>query len=236
VPDLLEKLVALRADRLVTETPSSYKRLKVDEQDYMRKIEFVLADDTLYTLYVGTSPSYGVAHVRVKGQDQVYLATGLSSSDAAVRAASWIDTLYLSLEQEQVTRIALENANGRFEFVRDEAGTWSMAGLAADETLRSSAVTSLVSRISSLRMVAPLGTEEEADYGLASPAATITVQAGDQSYVLAVGALRAEDNAYVVKSSASPYYVRVAEYTVGEYVDKTRDDFLELPPTPEPGS
>jgi hypothetical protein len=37
-----------------------------------------------------------------------------------------------------------------------------------------------------------------------------------------------------VISSESPYYVRVSEYTVKDFVEKARDGFLELPPTPTP--
>jgi hypothetical protein len=49
-----------------------------------------------------------------------------------------------------------------------------------------------------------------------------------------VGAQSEEDNSYVVSSSESPYYVRVADYTVENFVERVRDDFLELPPTPTP--
>lgn len=49
-----------------------------------------------------------------------------------------------------------------------------------------------------------------------------------------VGAQNPDDESYAVKSSESPYYVQVAGYAVQDLVDKTRDDFLELPPTPTP--
>jgi len=39
-----------------------------------------------------------------------------------------------------------------------------------------------------------------------------------------------------MKSSESPYYVRVSEYTVKMLVERGRDDYVRLPetPTPEP--
>jgi hypothetical protein len=239
VSGFLDKLVALKADRLVTQTRSSHGRLKVADDDFERIVEFALADGTSHVLYLGTSPSYSVSHVRVKGQDQVYLVSDLSSMDATTSAGTWIDTQYVTLVQDQVYELTLENANGRFVFTKDDAGTWTMSGLGADETFKESAVTSLVSRVSALRMTRPLGTEEKDYYKLGQPLAVLTVRTRDeggatQTHTLAVGARLVEENAHFTKWSDSPYYVLVAQYTVKEWIEGTRDGFLELPPTPTP--
>jgi len=57
-----------------------------------------------------------------------------------------------------------------------------------------------------------------------------------ESLTLRVGAQSGEDNSYVVISSESPYYARAAGYSVEDYLEKTREDFLEPPPTPTPES
>jgi hypothetical protein len=129
----------------------------------------------------------------------------------------------------------LENKNGTFEFVK-EGETWSMAGLGEGEAASSTAISSLVSRASSVRMLRPLGTEAKPSYGLDAPNAVLVVQArsaeGTQStYTLHVGAKSEQDGSYVVKSSESPYYVRVAEYTVSEWVETFKEDLLEEPET-----
>lgn len=238
VPELLAKIVALKTDRLVAQTPASHKRLKVADGTFERLIEVELADGATHRLYLGTSPSYGASHVRADDQNEVYLAS-LSISDVGVQASSWVDTLYLSLTQDQIVALTLENKNGRFEFEKDDAGTWTMKGLAADETLNENNMTSLVTRVSSLQMVGPLGKTEQDGYGLKQPNAVVTVNTRDgegnvKTYSLRVGAKSGEDNSYVVISSESPYYVRMSEYTVKDFVERTRDDFLELPPTPTP--
>jgi len=238
VPEFLEKIVALKTNRLVTQTSASHKRLKVADDDFERRIELELADGTIHSLYLGTSPSYGATHVRAEGQNEVYLAS-LLASDAGVNASNWIDTLYFSLTQDQIVAMTLENKNGRFEFEKDEAGTWTMKDLAADETLSENNVKSLVTRVSSLRMLRPLGKTEKDEYGLKEPNAVVTAQTRDdegntKTYTLRVGAKSDEDNSYVVISSESPYYVRVSEYTVKDFVEKVRNNFLELPPTPTP--
>ncbi|MBM4464315.1 MAG: DUF4340 domain-containing protein [Chloroflexi bacterium] len=238
VPPFLEKIVALKANRLVTQTPASHKRLKVADDDFDRRIELNLADGTTHRLYLGTSPSYGTLHVRVNDQPEVYLAS-LSASDAGIFASNWIDTLYFSVAQDQIVALTVENGNGRFEFEKDDAGTWAMKGLAADETLNQNNVTSLATRLSSLRMLRPLGKTEQDEYGLKEPNAVVTVETRDdegntRTHTIRVGAKDDEDNSVVVISSESPYYVRVSEYTVKDFVEKARDDFLELPPTPTP--
>jgi hypothetical protein len=53
---------------------------------------------------------------------------------------------------------------------------------------------------------------------------------------LIVGNRSEAGNAYAVKWSGSPYYVHVAEFSVGEWIEYTRDDFIEVPPTPTPSS
>jgi hypothetical protein len=238
VPEFLDKIVALKTDRLVTQTPASHKRLKVADDAFERKVELELADGTTHRLYLGSSPSYGAIHVRADGQNEVYLAS-LSAPEAGVLASTWIDTLYFSVTQDQIVALTLENANGRFEFEKDDAGAWTMKDLAADETLNENNVTGLASRIAALQMLRPLGKTEKDEYGLQEPNAVITVETRDdegnaKTYTIRVGAKSDEDNGYVVISSESSYYVLVSEYTVSNFVERTRDDFLELPPTPTP--
>jgi hypothetical protein len=234
VPELLDKLSSLLVGRPVTESKESHARLKVADDAYTARVELKRADGTLRTLYVGTSPSYGASHVRVAEQDEVYLAADLSSADVGTRVSNWIDTNYALPAQEAVAAM-LENKNGAFEFVR-EGETWSMTGLKEGEAASSTTISSLVSRASSVRMVRPLGTESKPSYGLDAPNAVLVVRArsaeGTQStYTLQVGAKSDQDGSYVVKSSESPYYVRVAEYTVREWVETSREDLLETPET-----
>jgi hypothetical protein len=129
--------------------------------------------------------------------------------------------------------VTLENTNGTFTFTKDDEGKWTMDGLAADETLDQTKVTDLVRRAASVNMTSPLGKEEKASYGIDEPNAVATLETEDKTVILSVGA-KDSDNSYVVTSSESPYYVRVSEYSVKDLVEKTRDDFLQLPPTPTP--
>lgn len=246
VTALLTKIVGLKADRLVTETSSSHKRLKVANDDFERLIEFELADGTRQQLYVGTSPAIGVAHVRSGGDDEVYLTSDLSAQDAGLEATAYAEQVYFSVPRDDVTAITLENTNGRFELERTVSESegvtsdeWSLASLSSDESLSQAKVKTLFNRAVSVSMLRPLGKEEKAEYGLQNPTAILTIKTrsdgeGDKTYTMHVGAKEESSNTYVVISSESPYYVRVSEFTVQDFVENTRDDLLELPPTPTP--
>jgi hypothetical protein len=234
ITPLLDKIMGLATGRLVTRTDASYKRLQVAPNDFMRRIDFETADGTKYTLYLGSSPQYGATHFRVDGQSETYLTNELSTWDTNATAASWVDTAYLSVPEDDITKMTLENANGPFTFTKDDEGAWTMDGLAADETLDETKVTDSIRRAASVNMTSPLGQEEKASYGMERPNAVVTLETEDKTVTLRVGAKDPDDNSYIVTSSESPYYVRVSEYSVKDLVEKTRDDFLQLPPTPTP--
>jgi hypothetical protein len=236
ITTLLDKLVALKGNRLVAQTPSSQQRLQVADGAFQRRLELTTSSGTALTLFVGSSAGAGASHARVGGQNNVYLVDNLAAWDLGTDPASWVNPVYLSVPPADVTAVTLRNANGEWSLAKDAQGNWTMADLSAGETLSANNVESLVNAVTSVRLLRPLGKSEDPAYGLAQPAALVTIQAktGDQSktYTLAVGAQDPGDKSYVVKSSESPYYVRVAEYTAKDLLERTRDRFLEATPTP----
>ena len=238
VKPLVDGLAALEADRLVTQTSASHERLQVAEDAFERRIDFQMADGTLHRVYLGSSPSFGVAHVRAEGEDEVYLTSDLSSQDAGVEATAWVDTTYFSVPQEDVVTVTVENAQGTLEFEK-EGESWALVDLAPDDTLSEGMARSLVNRVLSVSLLRPLGMEELDAYGMQEPIAIVTIRtqgedAAQKTYTLLVGAQDPEDNGYVVKSSESPYYVQVREFSVQDIVEKGYGDLIEVPPTPTP--
>ena len=57
----------------------------------------------------------------------------------------------------------------------------------------------------------------------------------EKTITLTIGAKDAADSTYIVKSSESPYYVKVADYSVKELVERGKANFLQQP-TPAPGA
>ncbi len=241
VSALLVKIADIQTERKVTETSDSHQRLGVAEDNFEGLVQFEMADGERHQLYLGTAPSYNVLHVRADDQDAVYLALGMQLYDVRTEVTAWVEPVYFSVDQDQIVGLTLQNDNGRFVFEKDEAGEWTMAGLGPDESLNPNNVNVLVNRLVSVRMQRPLGQQEQAAYGFDAPQATVTVLTQDAegrewTDVLRVGALQGEgeEAGYVLKSATSPYYVLVADYVVDDLIIRTRQDFLEQPPTPEP--
>jgi len=236
IDSFLTKVAGLKTNPLVTRTSASHKRLEVADDGFARRVDLTQADGSTATLFIG-SASGGGTHVRAGGQDEVYLTRDLGSFDANANVNGWIDTTYLSVPQDKVTSLTLENANGTLEFEKDASGNWTLKDLAAGEVFNPNNLTTLLTRLSSLAMIRPLGKADKPEYGLGQPTAVVTVKANDDSggtktTVLRVGAKDDESNTYVVISSESPYYVRVAGFSVEDFVTRTRQDFLQAQPTP----
>jgi hypothetical protein len=234
ITPLLDNIVGLTTNRLVTRTDASHKRLQVAPDDFVCRIDFETTGGAEHALYLGSSPKYGATHFRVDGQSETYLTNELSTWETKADAASWVDAVYLSVPQDDVTKMTLENTNGTFTFTRDDEGNWTMDGLAADEILAEAKVTDSIRQATSVNMTTPLGKEEKTAYGMDEPSAVVTLETITKTTTLRVGAKDPDTNSYVVTSSESPYYVRVSEYGVKNLVENTRDDFLQAPPTPTP--
>jgi len=232
VSEFLTKITELDTGRLVTTTAGSHKRLRVAEDDFIRRIDLETASGEHYELYLGSSPRYNVTHFRIQGQDETYLTDALATWSTNADPASWIDTMYLSVAESDLQAITLRNSHDTLEFTRDAEGNWQLAGLAEGEALDQGRVTSFVARMTSLNMQRPLGKSERPEYGLNAPQAELALHTLDKEIVLKIGNLDSEKRAYTVKSSESPYYVQVSQYSVSDLIDKTKQDFVLATPTP----
>jgi hypothetical protein len=125
-------------------------------------------------LFVGSSPNYGVNHVRRGDEDEVYEARGLSPWDLRAESGSWIDTQLLDVRAEDVMSLKLSNPNGEIELARSN-GTWVLGGGGdAAAPLDPMKVDSLVRSIGTLRFSEPAGKIDEGqDYGFGAPSATL---------------------------------------------------------------
>ena len=234
VAPLLRKIEQLRTGRLVTVTEGSHARLQVAEQKFNRKMQITWSDGAQNTLLLGSTAGAGATHFRLLEESEVYLTADLTPWEANTAASNYIDTQFFSVPRDAITAITLQNGNGSFTFAkRDEKWTWSES--TADETLDDTVLNGLLSQVSSVRMIAPLGKVPKPSYGFEQPlaTATITSEVGGalQEHVLRVGAER-EGN-YVFSASGAEYYVSVSAYTAGNLIDKTHADFVQASPEEE---
>jgi hypothetical protein len=234
---VLDKVVALDTKRLVTRTSASQKRLQVGPDSFLRRVDLETTGDARYTLYLGSSPSYGATHVRAEGRDETYLANSLTSYEFYTTAASWVDTAYFSVAQDQLSAVIVKNAKGTLTFNRDGAGNWTLAELPAGEQPDAEVVKQAVDRATSVTLLQPLGKANLPAYGLDNPLAVITLQQKEgQPITMLIGAQDPTDQSYVVHVSTSPYYVRVSQYNMKALVENGVSEFVAPKETPTPQS
>ena len=82
VTRLISDVLAIDTGRLVADTPASHGRLRVDPNNYGRRIELDRATGDPVVVYLGSSPNANATHVRLDGQDKVYLTAGALASEA----------------------------------------------------------------------------------------------------------------------------------------------------------
>lgn len=232
--DMISKVLEIDTRRLVADDTSSHARLQVTEEDAVRTVDLETSDGNTLTLIVGSSPSFRSTNVRRSDSNNVYIANGLQATDLRTDYSSWVDTSYLAIPQSDVTGLTLTNGQGTLTFTEVSTDTWTLVDLAEDETFNQNNLTSLLTRIGSLNMVQPLGKEAAPEYGMDSPGATMIIDwqtaAGEaERTTLTVGAEPLEDGNYVIKSSDSAYYVKVASFTVENILERGRADYLQLP-------
>ena len=233
ITPVLEKLVTLSAGSVVARTEASHTQLQVSEETFQRRVDFETATGETHTFYLGSAPRYTATHFRIEGEPETYLTSDLSVWDVNVAVSGWADTSYVNIDLATVTDVTLENTNGTFILVKDE-DSWTLVDLQAGEAIEPTQTSAVVRAATSLSVMAPLGTSADPAYGLAVPGAVVIVTTDDgQTHTLAVAADPQDDGSYVVKSSDSDHYVRVAGYTVTSLLDKAREDFLAEPATPE---
>jgi len=236
VTKLISDVLAIDTGRLVASTPASHVRLNVAADNYVRRVELQMADGKRHVLFAGSSPNVNATHVRVDGQDAVYLTTGALSTDARTDLAGWIDTAYVRINAGEIANLVLSNHAGVFDFAKDSDGVWTLDGLAGGETVNQEAVNGLANRLAAIDLLRPLGKTESPTYGLAQPSAvmTATVQAASgaaQILTVAIGVVNPDDASYTTKASTSDYFATIAGFQVQDFVGKTRADFVVPPPT-----
>jgi len=173
VEDVLNNVGEFKTNRLIATNPTSHARLEVEENNFRRKLTLVTNDGNEEILF-GTSGGVDTTHTRRVGDNNVYLTSGLNSWEIQTQVSSWIDSVYIDIEQDAVTRLILTNASGTYEFVRDEID-WTYLGLGEDEEFDTSKMSSLLRNATNVRMTQPLGLEVQDDYGIDDPEITIQV-------------------------------------------------------------
>ena len=237
--ELVDEVLALTKVNLVAQTSDSHIRLAVSQRSFERTIDLTLSDGGSRRVFLGTVAQLGSIHARAGDGDEVYRVFGISTTDAPVGPANWVDAVYFSTPEDALLSVTVENAGGSISLLRDAGGEWGIGELGEGEVLDTEAVADLISKVVSMTIREPLGRSEDPSYRFDQLSALVTVRSLDsdgaeQTRTIRVGAEFEDKVVFVVKSSESEYYALVAPFGVRDFVEHTRTDLLVPPPTPTP--
>lgn len=218
VEALIEKLVKLKVRSPVASQSAHHRGLRVASEDYDRRLS-IEAKETR-EIFAGNARGASM-HVRAEGDEDVYLARGLSVWSIHDEPSHYIDTTYLKVAQP--TRVAVESAAGSLHLQKSPAGEWTVGQLPPDTRVDQNKVETLANAASELQITAPVGKTVLPEYGL-SEGTQVTVSAGDRTVRYSIGAK--VDSAYYVKAEDQPFVVKVAQYALDDLLRQTADDLI----------
>jgi len=251
VDTLLSRLEGLQRGLPVATTQGALKRFKVSDESFERRVLLAHGDDTLATLYLGSSPGMHRVHARTGKDDAVY-AVDFAVYEAPDKAADWEDKAILQFPQDSLGSIEVagltlhrlpvatvdkgkDKAAANGEGKPATAPTWQLESAGQGEVVNPAGVQDLAGQLARLRIGAVLGTGAKPEYGLDKPALTLNVtRKGSEPLEYRLGPTNKEGYA-VLKSSARPEYFRVPGYTADALIKAAgRTQLVQAAPAPAP--
>ncbi len=222
VERLLDKLGALEKGWPVAKTRSAARRFAVDEEQFERKLTLFADDDAQATLYFGSAPGIRKVYVRSADEDEVF-AVDFNTWEANAQADDWIDKEILTLDESNVERLEMPGI-----ILQRTGGRLQVMSLEENEQTNVEESSTLLGKLSGLRIQSLLGTEVLPEYRQDEPAfeVSMTRQGGE---VLGYRFSKPEDAAYyVLKRSDLDQYFKVADFQVLPVMETTREKLVQI--------
>jgi hypothetical protein len=246
VDSLLSRLEGLQRGLPVATTSGALKRFKVSDESFERRVLLAHGDDTLATLYLGSSPDMHHVHARTSKDDAIY-SVDFAVYEAPDKAADWEDKTVLQFPQDSLETIdvagltlhhvpaAVVDKGPNKSAANGEArpASWQIEAAGQGEVVNPAGVQDLAGKLARLRIGAVLGTGAKPEYGLEKPALTLSVtRKGGEQLEYRLGPTNKEGYA-VLKSSARPEYFRLPGYTADALIKAAaRTQLVQAAPVP----
>lgn len=221
VEQLLGDLAALRKPMPIATTEEARKRFKVADDAFERRLVIEGEGGPIADLLVGDSPGFRRVFARPPEDPGVY-DLRIALSDVSPQRDDWIEPGILSLELDQITRIAAKD----WILIKGEDGTWTLEN--NDQALDQETVSALVMRVANLGYRGVLGIEDDPAYNQQDPQLELTVGLADgstRSYRVSKGT---DSEDYVLKQADRPWYFKLAEFDLGELMSSDAASFLPV--------
>lgn len=260
VDDLIQQLQDLKRGMAVATSASAHQRFKVTDDEFERRLVLASGDETLATLYLGSSPRVREVHARTSDDAAIY-SVPIGVYEVPADQDDWLDTTVLQVPLAEIDKVTLpgfslsrvtEAASGddaTAQESKDSAPRWTLDS--SSERLDADAIdqvkaNELVRKLAQLSIDSVLGTESLPEYGLGEPVLVASLQRGGagmeqpEQIEYRLGK-REKENDYVLKSSLRDEHFRIAGYLGDALVEaaarerllRTTDDGTEPETLPE---
>jgi hypothetical protein len=233
VTSLLESIYEISIIDTVAQSASSQQTLKVAADNFEQKVTLVYQDGESTVVYFGTSPSTTNIHARLGDSNVSYLVSGISSYSLSTKPANWVDTVYQSFDADTVTKFEIVNGNGKYVFEKDAVdGEWLYQDMEEGETLNSDAITNIVAFVENLRMIEPLGKENQTVFGLDDPQVKVEIvlrqeDGTAENIQLMIGTANTAGDAFYMKTSQSDYHALLANTNAEKLMRFSEEQFIQ---------
>ncbi len=219
---LLDTFSVLSKGWPVATSASAADRFKVAENDFERKVSFLIDEQTQATLYIGTSPGFRKVHVRLDKEDNIF-NVALESWEASAQTDYWLKKDILALDAADIDQLTLA------DFVLNRSNlTLEPSNLSDHESPDSDAISRLINNLTGLQIQSVNGVKEDKDYQLDNPSLEInlTLKNGDKlNYKFSKP--KEENSHYFLKRSDLPYYFTVADVSVKTLEEVERSQLVQ---------
>ena len=197
---LVQELADANIVRVVTRNPERAARLELGES-----VVTFASGDSSSTLTFGKNAQRGGRYLKLDEADDapVYLTAATTYLDTT--AKNWADAKLTTFEASDIKQLEIDFAAGeQITVTRDDADSdWQVPSLAPDKRVRSAAVSSLLSQLSTLRFTETASPESEDVVAATAHQSTFNLTTfDDETITVAIG--RKPEQTIIKEESANP--------------------------------
>ncbi|KFZ36043.1 hypothetical protein HR45_18360 [Shewanella mangrovi] len=200
VGQLLNTLATLKHGEALADSDSAAERFKVAPNSFARKVTLQEKGTDIVTLYIGTSAAMRKTHVRVAGDEAIYLAN-LPVYQLPADYSDWVKHDALQLKANEIESVSFDGvtlsrshnhktpasdtdlssnmvaalADGKQPQKHTDTG-WQLVPLKTGEQLKVSGLDNVLHQLTNLRVSKLLGSDSQGDYNLDAPVLEVTVK------------------------------------------------------------
>ncbi len=222
VTELFGTLRSLMQGLPVTTTADAADRFLVSSNKFARKVSLSKNNQTIVTLYVGTSAGFRTTYVRLSDSNDIY-SVDLPVYQLSVEPRDWINRGIAEFKSRDVMGIDA----GKFELREVNRGNWILNSEGQDHLIRKNVAIDFVNKLALFSIDSVLGTKPEPDFNLENPILSYIVHFKKGKDVTYSFGKPNDKNYCVLKISDRDYYFAVDSRTVKEFQEVTVESLMK---------